>query len=65
MQRRFSFCPFLAGRAEFPSSNNNQGFSLMKKKSIWKLYGFAWITAGFFLISLISATGSSFSPSSA
>ena len=25
----------------------------MKKKSIWKLYGFAWVTAGFFLISLI------------
>lgn len=23
------------------------------KKSIWKLYGFAWVTAGFFLISLI------------
>jgi len=25
----------------------------MKKKSILKLYGFAWVTAGFFLISLI------------
>jgi hypothetical protein len=25
----------------------------MKKKSIWKLYSFAWVTLGFFLVSLV------------